>query len=173
MQIRYIKYTLISALVGALLWAILIELDARSGLWIFRLLDPVYILLEAFQGHPVPGLIAIVTGTYIGLWSIGKIRKPSFFHGILLGLVSFILFLPFSVLFVGIWLVEHGGGSMVFPAEVALVLGNIVPVGWIYGSVAGVIGVAIVRRISPSFCPNCGNKLPPGLDPCPKCGTSP
>lgn len=154
MQIGNLKYILISAFVGVLLWVVLVELVYYSRSEIYILLDPSY-WLTYYRGYSTYALIAIIIGTYMGLWNIGKIRKPSFLYGILSGLLSSVLFLSWTIL---------RGAAFLF-VSAGLVIGSAI--------VAGIIGVAIIRRISPSFCPNCGNKLPLGREPCSKCGTNP
>lgn len=169
MQTRHIKYILAGTVLSVIIWYIIIELDSRSGALIFWSLDPFRAFNYIYSGYTIPGIIAITIGSYVGLWRVGKIRKPSFAYGISLGLLSFILFLPMEA--IGIWVscVEHGWRFSL--AIVVDYLRQIAPFIFVVGLIGGLLGVAVVRRISPMFCPNCGSKLPPGSDPCSKCGT--
>ena len=156
MKVKYTKYLFLGALAGALIWFVILEIA----------ISIVHSTLSFF-----PGLIAVVLGTYIGLWSIGKMRNPLFAYGILVGVASFLLYLPLLVL-----------SMSMHPSvyeELRILYWNVLPGTALWHSVfslivslvAGILGITIVRRVSPSFCPNCGNKLSPGEDICSKCGT--
>ena len=153
---KHTKYILTSAVVGALIWFVILEMAIS--------------ILHSTLSF-VLGLIAIVLGTYIGLWSIGKVRNPLFAYGILVGVASFLLYLPLLILSISMhpsvyenlrilyWRVLPG--TALWHSFFSLIV----------SLVAGILGITIVRRVSPSFCPNCGNKLSPGEDICSKCGT--
>lgn len=158
MQMKYVKYMLISALIGALIWFLLLEIDLHAGTYIF------WETLGLTIGILISGIIGVVLGTYIGLWGVGKMRKPSFAYGILVGLVSYALYLALF------FLVGYEVEWEIPGTHMSTNMLHWFPIDFLSSLVAGLVGVAIVRRISPSFCPNCGNKLPPGNEPCSKCG---
>lgn len=162
MQLGHLKYILVSAFVGAFAWFAILEIYFQANLNI----EFGYLWQYV---RAIPGIIGIILGTYVGLRTIGRIRKPSFIYGILVGLLSFVLYLPFESFSIWIFSIQYG-----FPLTMGALLDilaqNTPLIGVIASVVAGLLGTIIVRRISPSFCPYCGNKLPNGRDPCPKCG---
>jgi len=175
MHMKHIKHILVSALLSAFLWIVMIELDYRSGLSILRALDPVRILVRSvgmpiYAGATIPGIIAIVVGAYFGLWSFAKLRRPSYVYALLLGLLSFLLFLLMESAVAWIEISGYGYGRVGF-APFFIDFARYMWVYVIVGLIGGLIGIAVIRRVSPLFCPNCGNRLPPGSDPCSKCGT--
>ncbi len=165
MRMEEMKYVLISALISAIIWFAILEIDWRANLHLFWSLGNV-------GGPLVSGVIAFAIGTYLGLWSVGKVRKPSLAYGIPIGLVSLALFV--LIISMEMWGYASGEGSYAqrsFSYWLNRYFSEDAPFDLIASLIGGVVGVVIVRRISPSFCPNCGNKLPSGRDPCPECGT--
>ena len=158
MQMNHIKYALVSSIISAFVWFAIVEIDVQSNiLWS---IDP---LLSA----AIPPLTAVILGTYVGLWGLGRIRRPFIAYGIVVGLLSFLLYLPFDVLVS----IQLGNSS-------SSILGNLpeMTIAWyalievVASLVSGLLGAVLVFRMSPSFCAYCGNKLPSGRDACPKCG---
>ena len=118
---------------------------------------------------PLIPYIAITSGTYLGVWVVGRVRKPSLIHGVLVSLISFLIlrfyvifrfFIKRGIPFNWIYTVKH-----VFSVDPFFI------VELISSLVGGIVGTLIIRQHSPSYCPNCGKKLPPGCEPCPSCGT--
>ena len=169
MQVKYLHYLLLSALVSAVLGFTIQEL-------VFRM-DEVAFVEHRFLGISIITIIVVILGTYAGLWRIGKIRKPSFAFGILVGLLTFMFYLLIYTL--GGWFaLEFEGATEVF-FQLGWIsflygfLGRVYALVYIITSLVGaILGATLVRFASPSFCPNCGNKLPLGNEPCSKCGTS-
>lgn len=163
---KNIRYVLLSALMGAVLWFVITEIEHRVYAYTYWGLTREVIAWI----HAIIVIIGVIPGTYVGLWSIGRVRKPSVAYGVLVGLVSFTLILLFHAF--GLWMaLSELGISHIFLNIWVEHVKTSFYVYLIASLIAGFLGVSLVRRTSPSFCPNCGNNLPPGNDPCPKCGT--
>ena len=156
MQLKYLKFCLVSALIGGSIWFLLTQIGIYTM--------PRIIVRLGLLGILLLSIIGIDLGSYIGLWSLGKIRKPSFTYGIMIGLFSYLLYIGLFFLVGVVVIAKTQTGTY------GVNMAGWFPIDLIFALVAGIIGVAIIRRMAPSFCPNCGNKLPHGNEPCSNCG---
>jgi hypothetical protein len=173
-QLGELKYVLVSAILSAFVWFVLIEIEYQVlwGLWNGFLGINGYALVEVIRA-----IVSVILGAYVGLWVIGRIRKVSPIHGILVGLLFFALYIPlYSIVEWGRWTNFHFYSFpptmdyvMFFVKRAQTFAGRYTLFSLTASVAAGVFGIIVVRRVSPSFCPYCGNELPPGRDPCPKC----
>lgn len=166
MRLGLLKYLLVSAFLCGLAWFAIAAIDQYAN-----------IFWPGGQiGVAIPAIIATILGTYVGLWAIGRFRKPSIVYGVLVGLLFLVFYFPFLAILAGIesfrfnfdwtrWLL--GGGML------SGYLMDRLPMLAISGVIGAVVGAFVIRRVSPSFCPYCGTKLPSGRDPCSNCGKVP
>jgi ribosomal protein L40E len=162
-QLKDLKHVFLGAIIGAFIWFAIIEVDSRADIHVYWQLYPI--------GDLIFVSLAVLIGTYVGMWTVGRIRKPSIKFGILEGLFSFVLIDLFDAFGLWIYWAEQGWGTyrietVLIPNLQATILVRLAP-----SLAAGLLGMILIRRFSPSFCPNCGNRLPPGPDACSKCGT--
>lgn len=146
MQKEYLKFGLVSGLIAGVVNFLIGMTSLFSGF----LMD--FVILG----------ICVFGGTYAGLWIIGRIRNPSFHYGFLVFLFCFATVALF-------WLA--GAAYYGYYNESLRWFLNELALPYAVISFVGVfIGIAIIRKSSPSFCPNCGFNLPAGRADCSKCG---
>jgi hypothetical protein len=153
MKWEYFKFGLISAVLSSVFWFII---------WYTN-------LLITYGWSAIFSSITITSffGTYLGVWLIGRIRKPSLVYGAFVSLLSIGTTIAF-------WLAGalSSSDSSIYTRWIIYDhYLNEVSVWIAVPSIIGVfLGYAIIRRTSLSFCPSCGNILPVGRANCEKCG---
>jgi hypothetical protein len=193
-QLKYLLYVLASSLLGSIMWESLSFYFLQSGqvpqsvLWWYSTvaflnghffsLDNGSVLIPVF----VIRFLMITIAAFVGLWIIGRIRKPSFFWAIPFGLTTYGMVLLIGVL-ITMTIAGNLGSSVVEQYFASLVHRNIpfdvrTLTDDLYASVitsiiGGLAAIILVRWRSPLFCPYCGSKLNPGCEPCKKCGKKP
>lgn len=115
-------------------------------------------------------LVAALIGTYIGIWTIGKIKLASPFEGVIVGLLVFAISIPIiqSLLFVLYMIYAIPSSFFVIYLERTIVVNTLESVfGCLFG---GFLGGILVLFVAPKYCLKCKAKLSTGVIYCPNCG---
>ena len=115
-------------------------------------------------------LVAALIGTYVGLWTIGKIKLASPFEGVIAGLLVFAISIPITQLLFFILYVIYAIPSSFFVIYLkrTIVVNTLESVlGCLFG---GFLGGILVHFVAPKYCPKCKAKLSTGVIYCANCG---
>jgi hypothetical protein len=153
MQKEYLKFGLISALMAGFVNFIIDQTNLFRGF---------------FMDFMILG-ICVFAGIFVGLWIIGRIRKPSFSLGILVFILCYVAIAFFWLVGAVLYLGAEGRLSMLSISLQTYSQYLALPYA-VIGFTEVLIGIAIIRRGSPSFCSNCGKNLPAGRSDCKECG---
>ena len=163
MKLESLKYLIVGAIIGAFIWFLVRELDFYANIHLYWQLYP--------TGDAILAGLAVIIGTYVGMWTLGRIRKPSTKLGVLVGLFSFVLVDLFDAFGILLYWMGEGWGTYGIQTVVIPLWLETAPIRLVTTLATGLIGMILVNRLTPSFCPNCGGQLPPGRDACPQCRT--
>lgn len=135
---------------------------------------PTIILVSSFLSISLQDIVvaffAALIGTYVGLWTIGKVKLDSPTRGLMVGLFVTVFSVPIiAILLFTLYFIYA------IPSEFFLLFSERSLVAIIFenaiGSfLGGFLGGVLVEFVAPDNCPKCKVKLRAGALYCPNCG---
>jgi hypothetical protein len=130
----------------------------------------VYSFFSVSPQNIMVAFFATLIGTYVGLWTIGKVKLDSPTKGVIVGLIVTVFSVPVVMaLLLALYHIYAIHGAFILLSLERSLISTIFEntMGSLLG---GFLGGVLVKFMAPDYCPKCKAKLRIGILFCPRCG---